>query len=118
MARPIRLTFASLALALTLVVTVGLAACADTKKKDEEEAAKNTVACEYGGERVVIRFDAGEARMLIGADRVTLYQIPSGSGIRYTNGLLELRGKGTEMQLVRDGSSVPLNDCKPYVAPK
>ena len=51
-------------------------------------------------------------------ERVTLYQIPTASGIRYSNGSLELRGKGMELQLVRDGTATPLAGCQPYQLPK
>ena len=106
------------AVALAFVAAATLAACADKMKKDEEEAAKNSIVCKYNGERLVIRFDAGEARMLFGTDRVSLYQIPTGSGIRYSNGLMELRGKDMDLQLVRDGIATKLADCGPYVVPK
>jgi membrane-bound inhibitor of C-type lysozyme len=95
------------------------ASCAVPASKDEEEAAKNTFTCLSGGDRVVIRFDVGEARLLMpGGDRVSLYQIPAASGVRYANGDMELRGKGTDLQLVRHGAAVPLSDCQPYQAPK
>ena len=46
--------------------------------KEEEEAAKNTFACTAAGERLVIRFDVGEARLLMpDGNRVSLYQIPA-----------------------------------------
>ncbi len=62
---------------------------------------------------------SGEARLLLpGGDRVTLYQIAAASGVRYTNGLLELRGKGMELQLVRDGTAATLEGCQPYVVPQ
>ena len=52
-----------------------------------------------------MKFDAGEARLLMpDGDRVVLYQVPMGSGIRYTNGNLDLRGKGMDLQLIRNGS--------------
>ena len=86
---------------------------------EDEEAARNTFACLLQGERLVVRFDAGEARLLLpGGDRVTLYQIPAASGVRYSNGTLELRGKGSELQLLRDGQIVPLANCQPYALPK
>ena len=98
---------------------VALAACNASPGKEAEEAAKSTIACQLAGERVVIRFDAGEARMLMpGGDRVTLYQIAVASGIRYTNGMMELRGKGVELQLIRDGNLATLEGCEPYVPPK
>ena len=70
-------------------------------------------------ERIVIRFDVGEARLLMpDGDRVSLYQIPAASGVRYANGDMELRGKGMDLQLVRHGAAIPLADCQPYQPPK
>ena len=101
-----------------LAATLGLAACGSLSGRDEE-AAKNTFACQYLGERVVIRFDAGEARMLMpGGERISLYQIPSASGVRFSNGLMELRGKGMDLQLTREGTTTTLVDCQPYAPPK
>jgi membrane-bound inhibitor of C-type lysozyme len=95
-----------------------LAACQQGPTKDEVEAAKNTVDCERTGERIIIRFDDGEARLLMpDGTRVVLYQVPSGSGIRYLNGLMELRGKGMELELTREQNAVRLK-CKPYEIPK
>jgi membrane-bound inhibitor of C-type lysozyme len=97
---------------------LGLAACGSLSGKDEE-AAKNTFACKLDGERLVIRFDAGEARLLMpGGERISLYQIPVASGVRFSNGLIELRGKGMDLQLTRDGTVTALADCQPYVPPK
>ncbi len=96
-----------------------LAACANTPSKEEQEAAKNTFACQLSGERLVIRFEAGEARLLMpDADRVVLYQIPAASGVRFSNGTLELRGKGMDLQLIRNGVATALADCAPYTMPK
>jgi len=101
------------------MVAVALAACESTPNKQEEEAARNTFACQLAGERLVVRFEPGEARLLLpGGDRVALYQIPAASGVRFSNGTLELRGKGIELQLIRDGNLLPLADCQPYTAPK
>ena len=94
------------------------AACNAAPSKEAEEAAKNTFACQLAGERIVIRFDTGEARMLMpGGDRVTLYQISAASGVRFTNGMMELRGKGMELQLVRDGTAATLEGCAPFAPP-
>ena len=63
-------------------------------------------------------FDAGEARLLLpGGDRVILYQIAAASGVRFTNGYMELRGKGMDLQLIRESVAVRLLDCLPYVPP-
>lgn len=95
-----------------------LAACA-APSKDAEEAARNTFACSLAGERLVVRFDADEARLLMpGGDRVTLYQIAAASGVRYTNGMIELRGKGTELELIREGTLTPLTGCQPFAPPR
>lgn len=106
------------ALRIAPIAVVLLAGCADMKSKEEEEAAKNTFACQMSGERVVLRFDVLEVRLLMPAgDRVSLYQIPVASGVRFSNGDLELRGKGMDLQLVRNGVAVQLVDCKPYAPP-
>ena len=102
--------------ACTLLALLG--ACETGPTKEEIEAAKQTIDCERPGERVVIRFAEGEARLLMpDGTRVVLYQVPSGSGVRYINGLMELRGKGMEMQLIREQAAVHFT-CKPYEIPK
>ena len=103
-------------LALMLIAAVALAGCQDMKKKEAEEAARNTFACTLDGERLLVKFDAGEARLLLpGGERVILYQIAAASGVRFTNGFMELRGKGVDLQLIRDGVLAPLSGCVPYV---
>ena len=105
--------------ALTACTLIALlAACETGPTKEEIDAAKQTVDCERPGERVVIRFAEGEARLLMpDGTRVVLYQVPSGSGVRYINGLMELRGKGMEMELIREQAAVHFT-CKPYEIPK
>ncbi len=104
---------------VALAAAATLAACGGTPSKEEQEAAKNTFTCLQDGERLVIRFDAGEARMLTSAgERIVLYQIPAASGVRYTNGTLELRGKGSELEIIRDANVTRLADCQPYSIPK
>jgi len=107
---------------LTLLATVAaaglLAACQQGPTKEEIEAAKNTVDCERPGERVVVRYAEGEARILLmDGTRVVLYQVPSGSGVRYINGLMEWRGKGNELEFVREQTAFHFI-CKPYELPK
>ena len=95
-----------------------LAACETGPTKEEIEAAKQTIDCERPGERVVIRFAEGEARLLMpDGTRVVLYQVPSTSGPRYLNGNMELRGTGMKLELIRDQQLVHL-DCKPFELPK
>jgi membrane-bound inhibitor of C-type lysozyme len=108
-------------LARVVVIAAALAGCADQQKKEEQEAAKNTYVCLLDGERLVIRFDMGMARMLMpSGDRIDLYQIPGGSGVRFSNGNLELRGKGIELVLsdAAAGTQVTLTQCAPYSPPK
>jgi membrane-bound inhibitor of C-type lysozyme len=102
------------------LLALALVACAGGGSKPDEEAAKNTFACSAAGERVVLRFERGELRLLLpGSDRVTLYQVPSGSGVRYTNGSIDVFGKGLDLSMTRDGGPrVPLADCAPLVPPK
>lgn len=104
----------SLVVAVAVAALV-LAACENPQKKRDEELAKNTFACQLNGERFVVRFVEGEARVLLpGAQRVTLYQIPIASGVRYSNGSQELRGKGSELTFIMDNVQTPLRDCEPY----
>src|SRR5207302_11451128 len=108
-------------LACAIVIAAALAGCADKASKEEQEAAKNTFVCLLEGERLVVRFDMGIARMLMpNGDRVDLYQIPAASGVRFSNGNLELRGKGIELTLVDNNTAtqVPLAQCSPYTVPK
>jgi len=113
---PLRCLAAIALIAPTLLATSG---CSNKPSKEEEEAARNTFACQLRGERVVLRFDAGEARLLMpGGERVVLYQLPTASGVRFSNGTMELRGKGTDLQLSNDTGTVPLVDCQPYALPK
>ena len=103
---------------LLVAASALLVACENPMKKQEEEIAKSTFACQLNGERFIVRFAEGEARVLLpGAQRVTLYQIPTGSTgslVRYSNGTLELRGRGAELTFIADGVPTPLRDCEPY----
>lgn len=106
------------ALAFALAVPLLTTACADYQKKKAEEAAKDTFACQLNGERLVVKFADGEARMLMpNAQRVTLYQLPIATGVRFSNGAMELRGKGMELALTQHGATVALVDCAPYLPP-
>lgn len=111
------MTSRSLAACFGLVVGL-VAGCENGPTKEELEAAKSTIDCERPGERIVIRFADGEARLLMpDATRVVLYQVPIATGVRYINGLMELRGSGMEMELTREQAAVHLH-CKAYELPK
>jgi hypothetical protein len=106
-------------LAGTVFIVAALAGCTMPASKDDIEAAKNTYGCQLNGERVVVRFADGEARLLMpGATRVTLYQIPTASGLRYSNGVMELRGKGLDLQLIQEGVAIALAGCEQFPVPK
>jgi len=106
--------------AAAFVFGVQLAGCEHQIAKDAaEDAAKPTFVCQLAGAPLIIRFEPGEVRLLTSnADRITLYQIPAASGIRYNNASLELRGKGMDLVLIENGVPTKLEDCAPYVAPK
>jgi membrane-bound inhibitor of C-type lysozyme len=106
-------------LAGMVFLVAALAGCTMPASKDDIEAAKNTYGCQLNGERVVVRFADGEARLLMpGATRVTLYQIPTASGLRYSNGVMELRGKGVDLQLIQEGVATALASCEQFPVPK
>lgn len=94
-----------------------LIGCESGPSKDELEAAKNTIDCMQDSERIIIRFDDGEARLLMAdGTRVNLYQVPGGPGVRYLNGSMELRGRALDMRLTRDDRTATLQ-CKQYEVP-
>lgn len=108
-----RVHFAAVAAALAL------AACTGAQEKPEEVPSKDTFECQLAGERWLVRFVDQEARLLTPAgERINLYQIATGSGVRYTNGLIELRGRGIELTLTRDNFTRQLEGCKPVMIPK
>ncbi|MEP6943061.1 MAG: hypothetical protein ABI981_09005 [Betaproteobacteria bacterium] len=108
-----------LAVCVGALALAALVACEHKPTKDEEEAVKNTFACQLAGQRMVIRFDTGEVRILTAtAEKITLYQISSPSLLRYSNGSLELRGNVPNLTLIEYGVATKLEDCKPYAAPK
>ena len=103
---------------VAIVVLAALGGCKTGPTEEEIEAAKHSIDCERPGEHFVIRYDQGEARILMpDATRVVLYQVPSTSGPRYLNGNMELRGSGMKLELIRDQQLVHL-DCKPFELPK
>jgi membrane-bound inhibitor of C-type lysozyme len=92
-------------------------ACQQGPTKDEIEAAKKTYDCDHAGDRILIRFDEGEARMLMpDGSRVVLYPVQTGSGSRYTNGYYDLRGSGFNLTLQHDRATVRMI-CKQYQLP-
>lgn len=102
---------------IVLALVAMLAACTPPPK--EEVPSPDTYECTMEGARWLVRFTDAEARLLApdGA-RINLYQIPAASGVRFTNGMLELRGKGVELTLIDDGVARRLDGCKPVMVPK
>lgn len=102
---------------VALAVALGACDSLNPQKQREEELARNTFACQFGGERFVVRFAEGEARVLLAGQRINLYQIPVGgtqSLVRYSNGSMELRGRGTELTFIVDNNATVLQNCEPY----
>ncbi len=101
-----------------MIAAACLAGCATGD--GEMEPSKDTYSCKLQGERFIVRFTEQEARILMPPEgrAVTLYQVTTGAGVRYTNGMMELRGSGTNLTLVRDNFAVALTDCEPLKVPK
>ena len=102
---------------MALIVAFVAACQSSGPTKEEIDAAKSTIDCDFGGERIVIRFAEGEARLLMpDGTRVILYQVVAPTGLRYTNGLFDLRGTGLEFLFQRDRITMK-GICKPYDIP-
>ena len=101
-------------LAATMAVAIAsLAGCQSGPTKEQIEAAKNSIDCERPGERIVIQFGDNEARIVTpGTSTIVLYQVPGRSGFRFMNGTMELRGKRSEIELIRVQAAVQFT-CKP-----
>ncbi len=97
-----------------------LGGCTGMGSENEMEASTDSFACKLGTERIVVRFTEQEARILMPPDEhlVTLYQMPTGGGVRYSNGMIELRGSGANITLIREDVPVVLTACEPLKVPK
>ena len=86
----------------------------------EMETSKDTFGCKLQGQRIVVRFTEQEARILMPPDEhlVTLYQVSSVNGVRYTNGMMELRGSTNDLTLIRENQAFGLTECEPLKVPK
>jgi len=106
--RPLPLVATSIAIALAT-----LAGCGGGKAAREDESGITAYSCRLGGEHVVVRLETDEVRLLMPTgDRVILYRIPSGPGVRYSNGTYELTAKGAELTLVENGAARKLEGCE------
>jgi hypothetical protein len=104
--------------AIALLAAAALGGCATGG--GEMETSKDTFACKLNGQRIVVRFTEQEARILMPPDErlITLYQVSTHTGVRYTNGMMELRGDNMDLTLIRDGAATGLTDCEPLKVPK
>ena len=107
-----------------LLAALALSACGGAPEKPVEAPSQDTIACQLAGQRLVIRFLPDEVRMLTPeGEPVTLQKVPSSSGVRYTNGLVEIRGGGGPstnpggLVYIRDGTGWPLQECAPLMVP-
>ena len=104
------------------LVAFALAACGAPTEKPAEVPSQDTIACQLAGQRLVIRFLPDEVRLLTPeGERVVLQKVPSSSGVRYTNGLVEIRGAGINdpggLMYVREGTGWQLQGCAPLMVP-
>jgi hypothetical protein len=110
-------------LACVTAVTIALAGCGAPAEKPAEVPSQDTIACQLAGQRLVIRFLPDEVRLLTPeGERVVLQKVPASSGVRYTNGLVEIRGGGPltnpeGLIYVREGTGYPLQGCAPLMVP-
>lgn len=106
------------ALALvTVLLAAALSGCASAPP--EEVPSPDTFECRLDGQRWLVRFTDGEARLLSpDGQRINLYQVATGSGVRFTNGLIELRGKGMDLAITQENLTRQFVDCKPLMVPK
>lgn len=110
-------------LAIALAAAALATACG-TQEKQPDQPSGDTIACQLDGQRLVIRFLPDEVRMLTpDGERVTLQKVPASSGVRYTNGIMEIRGGGGPpsnpggLVFIRDGSGWTLTNCAPLMVP-
>ena len=110
-------------LAPTILAALVAAACA-TPEKQPDVPSQDTIACQLEGQRVVIRFLPDEVRLLTPeGERVNLQKVPAASGVRYTNGLVEIRGGGGSPTMpegllyIREGTAWRLQNCAPLMVP-
>ena len=108
---------------LALLAALVLAACGGPQEKPADIPSQDTIACLLAGQRLVIRFLPDEVRMLTPeGERVVLQKVPASSGVRYTNGLVEIRGGGPltnpeGLVYIREGTGWPLQNCAPLMVP-
>ena len=110
--------------AATAVAAALLAAGCAAPEKQPDVPSQDTIACQLEGQRLVIRFLPDEVRVLTPeGERVNLQKVPAASGVRYTNGLLEIRGGGGSPTMpegllyIREGTAWRLQNCAPLMVP-
>ena len=110
--------------AASAVAAALLAAACAAPEKGPDVPSQDTIACQLEGQRVGIRFLPDEVRVLTPeGERVNLQKVPAASGVRYTNGLLEIRGGGGSPTMpegllyIREGTAWRLQNCAPLMVP-
>ena len=110
--------------AASAVAAALLAAACAAPEKGPDVPSQDTIACQLEGQRVVIRFLPDEVRLLTPeGERVNLQKVPAASGVRYTNGIVEIRGVGGSPTMpegllyIREGTAWRLQNCAPLMVP-
>ena len=107
-------------LIITLLAALVLNACKDAPQKENVESTKNetvdnsnddiviTTSTSKDGEKLDISFNntKGTATLNFNGEVIELTQEKAASGIWYKNGSYELRGKGNDIELKKDGKVV------------
>jgi len=117
------MTRTSRTIAAAIAAASVAAACA-APEKGPDVPSQDTLACQLAGTRIVIRFLPDELRLLTPeGERVTLQKVPASSGVRYTNGLIEVRGGGGSgpmpggLVYISEGIGRTLEQCAPLMVP-
>ena len=81
-----------------------------------QEPALDAVLARAGA--YVVEFQRQLSGVVAEEQYVQDVRYPLGAGTRYSNGNVELRGKGMDWTLTELGATTTLESCKQYTAPK
>lgn len=112
---------------LPLLVGLVMVSCSKEEEKKQEEAGVqtevvdvpkdsmeivNTIIKNKSGEelQLIVNNKDNNATVVFKGDSIQLNEKPAASGIWYVNDQYELRGKGEQVELTKDGQSVFTNE--------